>query len=76
VVEFEEKPVFPQPTHAAVNCFTTRNLPYFREGEDIATHVIPALMRAGEKVVGFVDSRAYWQDVGRLSDLEEASNLL
>ena len=76
VVHFEEKPAFQRPTHAAVNCFAADTLGYFKEGEDIATHVIPAMLAAGDKVVGFVDEQAYWQDVGRLSDLEEASNLL
>jgi NDP-sugar pyrophosphorylase family protein len=76
VTEFEEKPAFTLPTHAAVNCFAARALAHFREGEDIATDVIPELIAAGEKVVGYVDRDAYWQDVGRLSDLDDATKLL
>ncbi len=76
VIEFEEKPQLKRACHAAVNCFQGVALEYFKDGEDIATETLPAMIAAGEKVVGFVDQDAYWQDVGRLSDLEEAENLL
>jgi NDP-sugar pyrophosphorylase family protein len=73
---FAEKPPLDRPAHAAVDVLSRRVLDYVHPGEDLSTHTIPALMAAGEDVRGFLDERAYWQDVGRLSDLDEAARLL
>ena len=49
---------------------------YLAPGLDFGYDVIPAMMRAQEDVRGFVDSDAWWMDVGRLSDLEPATELM
>jgi NDP-sugar pyrophosphorylase family protein len=72
---FAEKPPLGRPCHAAVDVFSRRVLDYVRPGQDLSTDTIPALMAAGEDVRGFIDEAAYWQDVGRLSDIDEASRL-
>jgi NDP-sugar pyrophosphorylase family protein len=76
VTEFVEKPPLEKPCHAAVNVFSRRVLDYCGPGKDFGHDVIPALLAAGEPVMGFVDQRAYWMDVGRLSDLDAAEQLL
>lgn len=76
VTAFIEKPPLPWPCHAAVNVFNRRVLDYCGPGRDFGYDVIPALLAAGERVEGFVDEAADWLDVGRLSDLEEAEQLV
>ncbi len=76
VVDFVEKPPIGKPTHAAINVFSRRVLDYCAPGKDFATEVIPELIAKGEKVIGYLDTEAYWHDVGRLSDLETVSDFL
>ncbi|MEN6302740.1 MAG: nucleotidyltransferase family protein [Armatimonadia bacterium] len=76
VVKFVEKPPLDKPCHAAVNVFSWRVWEYLGPNKDFAHDVIPAMMAAGERVMGFLDREAYWMDVGRLSDLEGAEKLL
>jgi len=76
VVSFAEKPPVTQPTHAAINVFSSRVLDYCAPGKDFAIDVIPEMIANGEKVIGYVDTDAYWYDVGRLSDLETVSDFL
>ena len=71
LTDFEEKPPLQQPCHAAVNIFRPQALEYMRRGEDIAHHAIPRMISADERVCGFLDARAHWRDMGRLSDLDE-----
>jgi len=51
-------------------------LDYCAPDKDFGNHVIPELLAAGENVMGFVDRQAYWMDVGRLSDLDNAVKML
>ncbi len=76
VVDFIEKPPIGKPTHAAINIFSSRVLDYCAPGKDFATDVIPEMIANGEKVIGYLDTEAYWYDVGRLSDLETVSDFL
>lgn len=76
VIAFVEKPYASLPCHAAVNIFSQRVWDYVGPGKDFGYDVIPAMIAAGEEVRGFVDEQAYWLDVGRLSDLEEAEKWL
>ncbi len=76
VTYFEEKPEFDRPCNAAVSVFSRQVLDYVRLGEDLAADTIPTLMTAGEDVRGFVAPNAFWHDVGRLSDIDEAERLL
>lgn len=71
MVAFTEKPALEEPCHASVSIFSRKALEYMRDGEDIATHTIPAMIARGERVCGFLDTKASWRDVGRLSDLGE-----
>lgn len=75
LTHFEEKPLLQEPCHAAVNIFRPRALGFMRLGEDIAYHAIPRMLAAGERVCGFLDEKAYWRDVGRLSDLDEVNSI-
>ena len=76
VISFVEKPPLQQPCHAAVNVFSPRVWDYVGPGKDFGHDVIPAMIAAGEDVRGYFDREAYWMDVGRLSDLDEAQKLL
>ncbi len=76
LIGFEEKPKLLEAGNAAVQIFNRKALPYMKKGEDIATHAVPRMIACGEKVMGFLDRKAYWQDVGRLSDLDDANKLL
>jgi NDP-sugar pyrophosphorylase family protein len=76
VVSFIEKPPLEKPCHAAVNVFNRQVFDYLGPDKDFANHVIPEMLAAGEKVMGFLDPKAYWMDVGRLSDLDNAEKLL
>ena len=75
IIHFVEKPALEQACHAAVHLYDGRALSYMKKGEDLAHHTLPAMIAAGEKVCGFLDEKAYWNDVGRLSDLEEVDEL-
>jgi NDP-sugar pyrophosphorylase family protein len=76
VSRFTEKPAVPWPVHAAVNVFSRKVLDYCGSDRDFGSDVIPAMLAADEDVRGFVDEQAYWLDVGRLSDLDEANALM
>ncbi|MCE5218638.1 nucleotidyltransferase family protein [bacterium] len=76
LVGFEEKPLVGRPCHAAVDMFGPGVWKYLAPGLDFGYHVIPAMLAAGENVRGFVDQEAWWMDVGRLSDLEPAGELM
>ena len=76
VIQFVEKPPLEKPCHAAVNIFSPRVWDYVGPDKDFGHDVIPAMVAAGEKVMGYLDEDAYWMDVGRLSDLDGAEKLL
>jgi NDP-sugar pyrophosphorylase family protein len=76
VVYFEEKPRLGRPCHAAVDIFGPEVWGYLAPGLDFGYHVIPGMMEAGEDVRGLLDESAWWMDVGRLSDIEPAAELL
>lgn len=76
VVYFEEKPLLGRPCHAAIDVFGPGVWGYLAPGLDFGYHVIPSMMQAGEDVRGYLDATAWWMDVGRLSDLEPATELV
>lgn len=76
VLAFVEKPPLDLAVNAAVDIFSRRVLDYCAPDKDFGNHVIPELMAAGEKVMGFLDRQAYWLDIGRLSDLDSAAQTL
>jgi len=73
VVSFVEKPPLDKPCNAAVLALNRRALDYVGPGKDFSNDVIPEMIAKGERVYGFLDEKAYWYDVGRLSDLEVAN---
>jgi NDP-sugar pyrophosphorylase family protein len=76
VLTFAEKPPLEKPCHAAINVFNRRVFDYVGPNRDFARDVIPAMLEAGGRGMGFLDPQAYWMDVGRLSDLDGAEKLL
>ena len=76
VASFVEKPPLEKPCNAAVLALSRRALDYCARGKDFSNDVIPEMIAAGEGVFGFLDEKAYWYDVGRLSDLKDANQAL
>jgi len=76
LIGFVEKPAMPHLCHAAVDIFGPGIWPHLAPGLDFGYDVIPALIEAGEQARGFLDESAWWMDVGRLSDLEPAAEML
>ena len=75
LTSFVEKPPLTDPCHAAMHVYSSAALKYMGRGKDLATNVIPETIEAGERVCGFLDPEAYWHDVGRVSDLDDAIDL-
>lgn len=73
VSSFIEKPRLELPANAAVFILSRRSLDLCAPGRDFSGDIFPELIAAGEPVRGFLDSDAYWLDVGRLSDLDKAN---
>ena len=73
VRSFAEKPPLQQPANAAVFIVGREALDRCAPGRDFSHDIFPELIAAGSSVRGFVDEKAYWLDVGRLSDLDHAN---
>lgn len=73
---FIEKPPLERPCNAAVFALSRRALDWCAPGRDFSNDLFPAMIAAGANIRGFVDERAYWLDVGRLSDLDAANEFL
>ncbi len=76
VISFIEKPPLDKPCNAAVLALNQRALQYVGPGKDFSNDVIPEMIANGERVYGFLDEKAYWYDVGRLSDLDAVNEAL
>lgn len=76
ITYFEEKPPVGRPCHAAVDVLGPRVWAYLAPGLDFGYHVFPRMLAAGEHLHGFLDETAWWLDVGRLSDLDTAAELI
>lgn len=76
ITYFKEKPPLERPCNAAVSVLGPPAWSYLAPGLDFGYDVIPAMLEAGEDVRGFLDREAWWMDVGRLSDLDEANRLM
>lgn len=76
VTHFQEKPPVARPCHAAIDVLGPGIWDYLGPDMDFGINVFPALLRAREHVRGFIDQSAWWLDVGRLSDLDDAAELL
>ena len=73
VSRFVEKPPLDVPTNAAIFVLGREAIDRSAAGLDFSHDIFPKLIADGRNVRGFVDDRAYWLDVGRLSDLDRAN---
>ncbi len=76
VASFVEKPPLQAACNAAVFAINRSALDWCGPGRDFSNDVFPEMIAAGRTVRGFVDENAYWHDVGRLSDLAAANELM
>ena len=78
IVGFQEKPdpkeAISNLANTGIYVFEPRALDYVPEGAffDFANDLFPALLAAGEKVVGYDEGGFYWSDIGTLSAYGEA----
>ncbi|HCA48480.1 MAG TPA: hypothetical protein DEP45_14330 [Armatimonadetes bacterium] len=73
VSRFVEKPPLDVPTNAAIFVLGGEAIERSAPGLDFSHDIFPKLIADGRSVRGFIDERAYWLDVGRLSDLDKAN---
>ncbi|MEL7649682.1 MAG: glucose-1-phosphate adenylyltransferase [Sedimentibacter sp.] len=82
ITEFEEKPKKPKSTHASMGIyvFTWKKLKEYLyldndnpdSSKDFGKDLIPAMLRAGEKMYSY-EFCGYWKDVGTIESLWEAN---
>ncbi len=82
IYEFEEKPKHPKSTKASMGIyiFTAKKLYDYLEADDkdensqkdFGKNVIPAMLKAGEKMYSY-SFKGYWRDVGTINSLYEAN---
>ena len=73
VSRFVEKPPLDVPTNAAIFVLGREAIERSAPGRDFSHDIFPELIAEDRNVRGFVDEKAYWLDVGRLSDLDKAN---
>ncbi len=71
VEEFIEKPSLEKPSWIGVAVFDPKVMDYFKPGEDIASHGIPRLLEAKERVFSY-ETKKHWYDVGNLEHWRKA----
>ena len=75
IKSFKEKPKLRFNTVTMIMAVEPRIFEYIEPGfSNITDHVIPRLIRAGEKVVAY-PSRDFWLDVGRPDDYSKANSI-
>ena len=71
VTYFEEKPVLKEyPINMGINIFEKDVLTYCGPKKDVATDVIPQLLRDGKRVYAYLSSKRHY-DIGTFKSLEE-----
>ena|GEM_PF-691831 len=76
VTYFEEKPVLKEyPINMGINIFEKEVLTYCGPGKDVATDVIPQLLRDGKRVFAFLSTKRHY-DIGTFKSLEEVRTRL
>ena len=76
VTYFEEKPVLKEyPISMGIDIFEHSALTYCSRGKDIATDVIPQLLRDGKQVFAFLSNKRHY-DIGTFKSLEEVRSRL
>jgi NDP-sugar pyrophosphorylase family protein len=71
VEAFVEKPKLGMASWIGVAVFEPLVMKYFESGEDVASHGIPKLLRANERVISF-PTQNHWYDVGNLEHWRRA----
>ena len=82
IYEFDEKPKHPKSNKASMGIYVfswdklreylTRDEANPDSGNDFGSDVLPAMLRAGEKMMAYAFS-GYWKDVGTIDSLWEAN---
>jgi mannose-1-phosphate guanylyltransferase len=76
VTYFEEKPVLKEyPISMGINVFAKEALTYCKPNRDIATDVIPSLLRDGKRVYAYLTNKRHY-DIGTFKSLEEVRKLV
>ena len=70
---FIEKPKLEKPSWIGVAVFEFKVMKYFEPGKDIASHGIPRLLKAKERVYAFA-TQNNWYDVGNLEHWRRADD--
>lgn len=73
VVGFVEKPKLGRPSWVGIAVFEPRALDFFGDNEDVASDVLPRMLRAGEPVYAFVMHKP-WYDVGNIEHWRKADD--
>ncbi len=71
VIKFVEKPKFGKLSWVGIAVFEPKALDYFECGSDIASHVLPKMLAAGETVYAFLLKKP-WYDVGNIEHWRKA----
>jgi NDP-sugar pyrophosphorylase family protein len=72
LLDFIEKPNLEKPSWIGVAVFESTVKKYFAPGEDVASNLIPALLKAKEKIYTF-KTKNHWYDVGNLEHWRKAN---
>ena len=76
VIYFEEKPVLQEyPVSIGVYVCEPRILEYCKNGSDLASDVLPEMLKKGEPVYGFITKEPH-HDIGSFKQLNEAKEIL
>ena len=76
ITYFEEKPVLKEyPVSIGVCICEPRVLDYCKAGSDLASDVLPSMLKKGEPVYGFI-TRDPHHDIGSFKQLNEAKDIL
>ena len=76
ITYFEEKPVLKEyPVSIGVYICEPKMLDYCKSGSDIASDVLPSMLKKGEPVYGFITKDPH-HDIGSFKQLNEAKDIL
>ena len=76
IIYFEEKPVLEEyPVSIGVYICEPRVIDYCRIGSDLASDVLPSMLKKGEPVYGFITKEPH-HDIGSFKQLNEAKDIL
>lgn len=71
VRSFFEKPTLNKPSWVGIAVLEPKTMDYFKAGEDLGSHTIPRMLKAGENIYSFATPN-HWFDVGNLEHWRKA----